>query len=883
VESLRTFLAKAFGIFRRARFEQELESEIQDHMTNLELRFVQQGMTIEDARHAARSAFGGIDRLKEANRDQYSFAFVDHVCRDLKFAFRSLRKNPGFTVVAVVTLALGIGANTAIFSVLNGVLLRPLPYEHDANLVLVRQELPLAGIPRLNFSVHDIEDYRNQNSTFASIVEYHEMSFVLLGGEEAQRVQTGVVSWNFFDLLGVKPFLGRTFRSDDEQHGAEAVLVLSYEYWQRGFGGDPAIIGRQFQMNDRVHVVIGVLPPVPQFPQENDVYMPTSACPFRSADTFIANRDSRMMGVVGRLKSGVSLQNAQADLNVIANRLQERYPESYTKSGGYRAAVVSLKDQITRNIRPTLWVLLSTAGFVLLIVCASLANLMLARLLRRDREISVRVALGATRMQLIREFLTESTVLAFVGGLLGLGVAFSTLDLLVAFAAKFTTRAQEIHIDGRVLLFTAVVSIFTGLVFGCIPAFTSRRNVADSLRSDSRRASSPSRHQRLRNVLIVVEVAIAFILLVGAGLMVRSLMKLQEVDLGIRAENVLSARVDLNFSKYHDNETIRRFYRDLLERLRAIPTVTAAGAGSTFPLSDQPQRITGIRFKDRVIEDASASPQLNGLAASPGYFQALGIPLLEGRDFSDADRSGMPPVIIVNSSMAQHYWRTESSLGGQISIDNGTTWATIIGVVADSRKSLDAEVEDSFYVPLDQVPVARTILVRTTGDPAKIGQLVRGAVHSVDPEQPVDSLRTLEEVRSDSISSPRLTMALLSLFAGLALLITAAGIGGVIGFFVNQRRHEIGIRMALGAEHGSVLWLVLREGMILISLGILFGFAGAFGLGRLMGGLLFRIRATDPATFIGVTFVVVVVAACACLVPAYRATTIDPTTALRSD
>jgi len=883
VTSLRKFLAKVLGIFRRRRFERELETEIQDHLTNLELRFVQQGMTIEEARYAARTAFGGIDRLKEANRDQHSFAFVDQVCRDFKFAFRSLRKNPGFTLVAVVTLALGIGANTAIFSVLNGVLLRPLPYEQDENLVLVRQELPAAGIPRLNFSVQDIEDYRNQNSTFSSLVEYHEMSFVLLGGEEPQRVQTGVVSWNFFDVLGLKPLLGRTFRPDDERHGAEAVLVLSYEYWQRGFGGDLAIIGRQFQMNDRVHVVVGVLPPVPQFPQENDVYMPTSACPFRSADTFVANRNSRMMGVVGRLKSGVSLQNAQADLNVIANRLREQYPESYPKSGGYRTAVVSLKNQITGNIRPTLWVLLCTAGFVLLIVCASLANLMLARLLRRDREISVRVALGATRMQLVRQFLTESTVLAVAGGLLGLSVAFATLDVLVAFAARFTTRVQEIHIDGRVLLFTAAVSIFTGLVFGCIPALTSRRNIATSLRADSRRASNSSRHQRFRNVLIVMEVAIAFILLVGAGLMLRSLMKLQEVDLGIRAENVLSARVDLNFSKYSNSETIRRFYRDLLERLSAIPTVTAAGAGSTFPLSDQPQRIIEIRFKDPVIEEPQARTQTNAFAASPGYFQALGTPLLEGRDFSDADRSGSMPVTIVNRSMARHYWRRESSLGRQISTDNGSTWLTIIGIVADSRKSLDAEVEDSFYVPLDQFPVARTILIRTTGNPAKIGQLVRGAVYSIDPEQPVDNLRTLEEVRSDSISSPRLTMTLLSLFAGLALLITATGIGGVIGFFVNQRRHEIGIRMALGAEHGSVLWLVLREGMMLISLGILFGFAGAFGLGRLMTGLLFRIRATDPATFIGVAFVVIVVAASACLVPAYRATTIDPTTALRSE
>src|SRR5262245_38782842 len=840
-------------------------------------------MTLEDARCAARSAFGGIDRLKEAYRDQYSFALLDHLRRDFRFAFRSLRKNPGFTIVAVVTLALGIGANTAIFSVLNGVLLRPLPYEHDESLVLVRQELPSAGIPRLNFSVHDIEDYRNQNSTFSSMVEYHEMSFVLLGGEEAQRVQTGVVSWNFFEVLGLKPLLGRTFSSDDERHGAEAVLVLSYEYWQRSFGGDLAIIGRQFQMNDRVHVVVGVLPPVPQFPRENDVYMPTSACPFRSADTFIANRNSRMMGVVGRLKSGVSLQNAQDDFNVIANRLHELYQDYYPNSGGYRTAVVSLKDHITGSIRPTLWVLLCTAGFVLLIVCASLANLMLARLLRQDREISARLALGATRMQLARQFLTESTALSLLGGLLGLGMAVATLDLLVAFAATFTTRAQEIHIDGRVLLFTAVVSIFTSLVFGCIPAFTSRRDMATSLRADSRRASSFSRHQRFRNVLIVMEVAIAFILLVSAGLMVRSLMKLQQVDLGIRAENVLSAHVDLNFSKYSNNETIRRFYRDLLERLRAIPTVTAAGAGSTFPLSDQPQRITEITFRDRVIEESYAPPQVNALAASPGYFQALGIPLLKGRDFSDADHSGSPPVMIINRSMAQHYWRMDSSLGRQISTDNGRIWLTIIGVVADSRKSLDAEVEDTFYVPLDQIPVARTILVRTTGNPTKVSQLVRGAIHSLDPDQPVDSLRTLEEVRSESISSPRLTMALLSLFAGLALLITATGIGGVIGFLVNQRRHEIGIRIALGAEYGSVLWLVLREGMILISLGSLIGVAGAFSLGRLMSGLLFRIRATDPATFIGVAFVVVVVAAGACLVPAYRATTIDPTTALRSD
>jgi putative ABC transport system permease protein len=589
------------------------------------------------------------------------------------------------------------------------------------------------------------------------------------------------------------------------------------------------------------------------------------------------------MGVVGRLKPGVSLPKAQADLSIIANRLQEEYPESYSKAGGYSASLVSLKDQLTGSIRPTLWVLLFTAGFVLLIVCASVANLMLARLLRRDREISVRAALGASRFQLLRQFLTESAILSVAGGLIGLLVAFTSLDLLIAFAAKFTPRAVEIHIDGWVLLFTAAVSLFTGLFFGCVPAFTSRRDMAGSLRDTTRNTSSSSRNQKFRNALIVMEVASAFVLLFGAGLMVRGLINLQQVDLGVRTENVLTARLDLNFSKYQNNEPIRRFYRDLLDRLRAIPTVTAAGAGSTFPLGDQRRLNTQFRFKDIPVEDGRALPQANAYSASPGYFQALGIPVLEGRDFREDDRADSPPVIIINRSMARHYWRSESPLGRQISTDTGMTWLSIIGVVADSRKTLDAEVEDTFYVPLDQIPVGRTILIRTTGNPATIGPLVRKAVHSVDPEQPVDSLRTLEDVRSESISSPRLTMTLLSLFAGLALLITATGIGGVIGFFVNQRRHEIGIRIALGAKRHAVLWLVLREGMTLILFGILFGLSGSIGLGYFMHGLLFQIRATDPATFIGVVLMVGGVAAGACFIPAYRATGIDPTTALRTD
>ncbi len=880
---LHRLLSKVLGLFRRKQFEHDVDHEIQDHLSNLERRYIEQGMTAEAARCAARRAFGGVDLVKEANRDQYSFVLLDHVRRDIRFAFRSLRKNPGFTIVAIVTLALGIGANTAIFSVLNGVLLRPLPYANGEDLVLVRQELPLARAQRMSFSVSDIEDYRKQTHGFSSLVEYHEMSFVLLGGDEPERVQTGVVSWNFFDVLGVKPILGRTFRTEDEQHGADAVLVLSYDYWQHSFGGDATILGRVFQMNDRPHTVIGVLPPVPQFPQENDVYMPTSACPFRSADAFVANRNSRMMGVVGRLKPGVSLASAQSDLSVVADRLLQEYPESYSKSGGYRATAIALKDQLTENIRPTLWVLLSTSGFVLLIVCASVANLTLARLLRRDREISVRAALGASRLQLLRQLLTESTILALAGGALGLVVAFSGLDLLIAFAARFTTRAPEIRIDGWVLLFTAGVSIFTGFVFGCIPAFSSRRNVAASLRASSQHVSKSSGHQKFRNALIVMEVAVAFVLLIGAGLMIRSLINLQRVDLGIRTENILTARIDLNFSKYRDNETVRQFYRSLLERLRAIPTVTAAGAGSTFPLNEQRAGNLRLRLKDQPTEDGRQPPQADALVASPDYFQALGVRLLDGRNFSSTDRAQSQPVVIVSRSMARHYWHADSAIGRQISIDDGRTWFTIVGVVADSKRALDADTEDTVYFALEQNPSARNIVIRTTSDAGGIGNLVRAAVHAVDPEQPIDKLRTLAQIRGESMSSPRLTMMLLSLFAALALLITATGIGGVVGFFVNQRRHEIGIRMALGAARRTVLWMVLREGMILILVGIVLGLIGAFALGQLMNGLLFRVHATDPATFIGMALVLAGVAAFACFLPAYRAASIDPTTALRTD
>lgn len=828
--------------------------------------------------------------MEKQDRQSVLF-FLESLGQDIRYGIRVLLKNRGFTLAAVITLALGIGANTAIFSVIYGVLLRPLPYRDGEQLVVVHQQARLAKVDDMGFSAKEVVDYREQNKTLDSVVEHHSMNFILFGREEPERVQTGVVSANFFEVLGVRPILGRTFTPEDEKQGADAVLILSNKYWQQSHGGDPTIIGKIFRMNNRAHIVIGVLPPIPQYPSESDVYMPTTQCPFRSAQTFIDNRNARMMTVFGRLKPGVPLEQAQADLSNIAGNLQAAYPDSYPLNEGYAAKVVRLDDELTRRARPTFLILLATAGLVLLIACANVANLCLARVLQRQHEVAMRTALGASRARLIRQLLTESILLSLIGGGLGLLLARWGLPLLVTFAARFTNRTGEISIDFSVLLFTMLISLGTGIVFGMIPALSFRQNstqsLAATLKEDSGRSTSGGKN-RLRSLLVVTQVAISFTLLIAAGLMMRSLIKLQQVNPGFNPEKVVVMRLAPNWSKYTAGTQYAGFYKRLLDSVKQQPGVEAAAIASTYPLN--PAGITrgpnnvSIILEGQPLNEGQLAPQVDPRAVSPDYFRAIGTPLISGRMFTDADDDKAPLVSIVNESTARHRWGKEDPVGKRVSFDNGQTWVTIVGVVGDVKQyGLDREAADEIYGPVAQLSFGGFLLVKTMSDPTSMSRLMRSTVHQVDPDTAVDQVRTLQQVRDESVASPRLTALLLGLFAALALVITAAGITGVMALSVTQRTREIGIRMALGATRGRILRMVMRQGMMLVLLGLAFGVAGALVLNRLISSLLFATPGADPLTFAVVSFLLMLVAGTACLIPALRATGIDPLLALRSE
>jgi putative ABC transport system permease protein len=803
--------------------------------------------------------------------------------QDAGFALRMMRKSPGFTLAAILTLGLGIGANSAIFSVVNAVLLKPLPYEHGDRLVTLHQQAPRAGMLNQPFSVAEMNDYRTQNHTLDGLVEYHNMNFILLGRSEPERVETGVVSWNYFDVFGVKPLFGRAFRLEDEQPDAPAVLMLSYEYWIRSFGGDPTVVNKTFTMNDRPHTVVGILPPVPQYPDENDVYMPTTACPFRSRPAFIANRQSRMMQAFGRMKPGISVSQARADLNGVAANLQHAYPKDYPPEFDYSVATSQLEEQLTHNARPTMLVLLGAAGFVLLIACANVANLNLSRMLRRERELAVRAALGAGRVRMFRQLLTESSLLALIGGGLGLLFSWGALNLLVSFTARFTPRAREIHLDATVLLFTLAVAVLTSLLSGTAPALAAGETVVGSLKEGGAQSTLGRGRHRMRSLLIVAQVAVSFLLLIGAGLMLRSFAKLQHVDPGFQPENVLTMQIGLNFTKYNTNDKQRAFFETFLDKVEAQSGVKSAAASMMIPLTTGMTMMGDFQIEGQAPVRGQAPPVADFRVISPNYFETLHIPILEGRAFTRADRPGVPDVAIVNRSAARHFWGTQDPVGKRFSVDGGKAWIQIAGVAGDVRQyGLDKDPVDEIYVPLAQSPLLDGMLViKTAAEPMSIARSVIELLYAIDPNQPAARVRSLEQVRAESVAAPRLTTNLLGLFALLALAIAATGIGGVMALAVGQRRHEIGVRMAVGARPAEILRMILGQGLALALVGVVLGLFGALWLTRLLQQLLFEVAPTDPLTYVGVAVVLGLSALVACYVPARRAARVDPIVALR--
>jgi len=870
----------------------DVASEIAFHIEMRTRELVAAGMSPERARAEAIAVFGDPALIEAAVRAERRRVvrrkdwrdYVASVGQDIRYAVRTLRRTPGFTAAVLVTLALGIGANTAIFSMVNGVLLRRLPYANGDRLVTFEHPVRSLAIGDIGFSPTEAADFRGSLSSLDGLAEYHSMSFDLLGHGEPRRVQTGVVSADFFDLLGVRPLLGRSFIRGEDRDGAPPVLLLSYRFWMTALGGDSSIVGQTFTMNDRQHLVIGVLPPLPAYPDRNDVWMPVSSCPFRSAPRVKSRRDARMVSIVGRMAQGKGPNDAQREASALESRWHGAYPAAYTPATADAAIKVTpLRASMTQSAAPAFLVLLAVAGLVLLVACINVAHLTLARHLGRQRELAIRTALGAGRRRLLRQLLTESVLLSLVGGAIGLVGAASVIGALARYTARFTPRAEEIVLDWRVAAFTFAIAALAGIAFGIIPVFAQGRDVVSRLRDGGATTSGSSR-VRLRGLLVIGEVALAFVILIGAGLMIRSLARLITTSPGYNAQNVVTARVDLNFTKYSSAVAIQRFTDDLIERLSGNGSVRAVAMASEFPASSSnAQNLSTFMLRGREVTDSSRLPKAEVSVVTAGYFSAIGVPVLTGRAFGTADRDTAAPVVMLSHAAAKKYFADVDPIGKQISF-NGRGWATIIGVAGDVRQFGPAsDVPEQIYLSL-ALTGARDlrVLVRSTVGAAATTNLIRQAVHAVDPNQPVTDVVTLEDARRDVIASPRLTTALLTAFAVLALVIAAAGLGGVIAYSVSQRTQEFGIRMALGAERQAILALVVRQGVRLALVGVLLGALTARATAHSLAGLLYGVQVTDLVTYLGVAAVFIVVALIACIVPARRATSIDPAATIRA-
>ncbi|HEV2864454.1 MAG TPA: ABC transporter permease [Pyrinomonadaceae bacterium] len=806
--------------------------------------------------------------------------------QDIRYGLRTMRGNVGFTVVAVVALALGVGANTAIFSVVNAVLLRPLQYPNAERLVAI-QELNREG-RRGQVTPANFIDWREQSTAFEHLAAVMTRPSNLAVGDEAERVSLAVASASFFDVFGVRPASGRLFEPGDEKAGHAPVAVLSYGLWQRRFGGDPAVVGRAVTLDGRSYTVVGVAPQGFQYPERTEAWLP----PLRLAPEWTEQTDvTRARGfgylsAVGLLKPGVTLERAREEMETITARLRAQYPE--TNNNRFNR-VVTLQEHLVGESGTALLMLLGAVGLVLLIACANVANLLLARAAARQKEIAVRVALGATRLRLARQLLVESLLLAMLGGAAGLLLGWWGVDLLKGMMPEGFPRVEGVGIDLPVLSFTLLVSVATGVLFGLAPAvqFTKPDDVHASLKESARGSSGGARRSRLRSLLIVSEVALSLVLLVGAGLLFRSFLRLSAVELGFRPQQVLTFRVSPSGTNFRQNEQFSNFYAAVAERVAALPGVESVGAVNTLPLTKGPT--TGFRIEGAPETTPDKWPSVNYRGVTHDYFRAANIPLVQGRFFDGRDHAASRRVVLVNQAAARQHFGGDA-VGKRINFgsrdpDGRPSWFEIVGVVADVRSvELGAEPTPEIYTTYTQDPfVGMTYVVRSAVEPTSLAGAVREAVRQVDKAQPVTEVKTLEQHVGRAAAEPRFNSLLLGLFAGVALLLAAAGIYGVMSYAVTQRLHEIGIRMALGAQGRDVLRLVVGQGMALALIGVGAGLVASLALTRLMRGLLYGVTATDPGTYAVVSLLLTAVALAACLVPARRAMKVDPMVALRHE
>jgi len=882
------------GILQRSKVQNEMETELQFHVEAHAEELTKGGVPRAEALRRARLEFGGMEGKKEECLEARGASFLDNLMQDLRYGVRTMLRAPGFTAMAVLALALGIGANTAIFSVVNAVLLRPLPYDQPERLVQVWHVPPQATFPgTAEFAVSPANflDWRSQAHSFEGMSAYGGGRYTLTGNGNPETIRMIAVTDGLFSILHVRPLLGRGFVSGEDEPGHEHEVVLSYGIWRSHFAANPDIVGKNITLNAQAFTVIGVMGPEFDFPISSD---PNSRTQMWKPLAWTAQergiRDNHNYGVVARLKPGVSVKQAQNEMDAISNSLAQQYPND---NKGWGAIAVPLRDDLVGDVRPALLILLGAVVLVLLIACANVANLVLVKALTRRKEQAVRIALGATRRRLLQQALSETVLLAFVGGALGLVFAHYGVILIVKFLAQRLPRSSEITLDGWVLAFTAGISLIAGFAAGLLPAFrAAKADVNEALKQGLGRATSDSGGSRTRDMLVISEVALSLMLLIGAGLLIRSLWMLHKVNPGFQPDHVVTMEISVSNSKFSDPVQQVEYFDRVLERVRTLPGVQSAGLIDSLPLTDDGS-IQPILVEGRPPAPMADLPEVDVRSISPGYLSAMHLPLLSGREIDDTDVAGRPGAVLISDSMAKLFWPNEDAIGKRLTLyfypDQPRV---VVGVVGDVKLYAVNETQRkaTLYLPLAQLSVPKgeafhsfgmNLAVRTNMAPLSMAATAGQAIHEVDPEIPVQNIRTMEDMISASLSPERFTMLLLGAFAGLALLLAVVGIYSVTSYSVSRRTNEMGIRVALGASRTDVLMLVFRHGMMLALIGSAIGIAGALLLSRVMRSQLFGVQPTDPATFVtGVCGLMVVVLA-ASYIPARRAMRVDPMVALR--